>query len=272
LTEVPEHLLKRSQDRRSALGLGGGDGGGDAAPAAAAASTSTAVTPSTSAAPAAAAAAIEAKPKAPVFVPPYVQAAERRQRVPVWAMAVLAFLPVWAIVYAQSLSAAPSKVKTELAAGADVYNVSHACAGCHGGSGGGGSGRKLSDGDVVATFPNIAGQLEFVWLGSDGFPATAYGNPARDGGPHVGGSFGKMPTFKGKMSEAELLEVVRHERETLGGESADSINVDAAGKRLWPNGEPMLNDAGKLVWDDGTLMFDEAGKLTKEIDQTKPAS
>ena len=32
MTEVPEHLLKRSRDRRAALGLGGGDapaGGGD---------------------------------------------------------------------------------------------------------------------------------------------------------------------------------------------------------------------------------------------------
>ena len=29
MTEVPEHLLKRSQDRRAALGLGGDGGGGD---------------------------------------------------------------------------------------------------------------------------------------------------------------------------------------------------------------------------------------------------
>jgi hypothetical protein len=33
MTEIPEHLLKRSQERRKALGLGGGDDGGDAAPA-----------------------------------------------------------------------------------------------------------------------------------------------------------------------------------------------------------------------------------------------
>jgi len=33
MTEIPEHLLKRSQERRKALGLGGGDEGGDAAPA-----------------------------------------------------------------------------------------------------------------------------------------------------------------------------------------------------------------------------------------------
>jgi mono/diheme cytochrome c family protein len=269
LTEVPEHLLKRSQDRRSALGLGGG---GDAAPAAAAADTSTEVTPAASAAPAAAAAPVEAKPKAPVFVPPYVRAAERRQRVPVWAMAVLAFLPVWAVVYAQSLSAAPSTTKTQLEAGAELYSGGQPCAGCHGSGGGGGSGRKLSDGEVVKTFPNIAGQLEFVWLGSDGFSGQPYGNPSRDADPRTGGSFGKMPTFKGKMTEAELLEVVRHEREVFGKEDPATFKVDAAGKRLWLDGKPMLNDAGKLVWPDGTLMFDADGKLTQPIDQTKPAS
>jgi hypothetical protein len=33
MTEIPEHLLKRSQERRKALGLSGGDEGGEAAPA-----------------------------------------------------------------------------------------------------------------------------------------------------------------------------------------------------------------------------------------------
>jgi mono/diheme cytochrome c family protein len=275
LTEVPEHLLKRSQDRGSALGLGGGVGGGDAAPAAASASTE--VTPAASAAPAAAAAVVEAKPKAPVFVPPYVQAAERRQKVPVWALAVLGFLPVWAVIYAQSLSAAPSTTKTQLEAGAEVFTNTKACAGCHGATGGGGSGRKLSDGEVVKTFPNIAGQLEFVWLGTAGFQGQVYGNPARAPEPHKGGSFGKMPTFKGSMTEAELLEVVRHERETLGREDPTTFKVDPAGNRLWPSGKPMLNASGRLVWDDGTtLMFDADGKLTTPpsgpLDQTKPAS
>src|SRR4249919_2499167 len=32
MTEIPEHLLKRSQERRKALGLSGDDEGGDAAP------------------------------------------------------------------------------------------------------------------------------------------------------------------------------------------------------------------------------------------------
>jgi hypothetical protein len=33
MTEIPEHLLKRSQERRKALGLGGGEDGGEETPA-----------------------------------------------------------------------------------------------------------------------------------------------------------------------------------------------------------------------------------------------
>src|SRR6185503_1051257 len=80
LTEVPEHLLQRSRERRAALGLGGGDAG-DAAPAASAAAT-----PATSAAGGAASAAPAVRAPVPVapgapppapFTPPYVRAAER---------------------------------------------------------------------------------------------------------------------------------------------------------------------------------------------------
>lgn len=268
MTEVPEHLLKRSQDRRSALGLGG-DGGGDAAPAAdAPAAASTSVAPAASAAPAAAATPVERVVAPPEPVPAYVQASERRKRVPIWAMPVLAFLPVWAIVYAQSLSAPPSTEVTQLAAGVAVYAP---CASCHGADGAGGVGRKFKDGEVLKTFPNIAGQLEYVRLGDAGMENKPYGNPNREGGQHVGPYNGAaMPAF-GKLTDKELLEVVRHERETLAGEKED-FKVDAAGNRLWPNGKPMLDTAGKLVWDDGTPMFDSAGKLTKQIDQSTPPS
>lgn len=265
MTEVPEHLLKRSQDRRSALGLGGGDDGGDAAPAATAPTASAAVAPAASAAPAAAAAPVEKVVQPPEPVPAYVQASEKRQRIPIWAMPVLAFLPVWAIVYAQSLSAPPATSVSQLAAGAALYSP---CATCHGADGSGGVGRKFKDGEVIKTFPNIAGQLAYVRGGDAGNDNKPYGNPDREGGQHVGPYNGAvMPAFA-KLTDKELLEVVRHERETLGGE--EKVDVDAAGARLWPNGKPMLDSAGKLVWDDGTPMFDAAGKLTKQIDQTQP--
>ena len=54
MTEIPEHLLKRSQERRKALGLGGGDDGGDAAPAEDAAPEAEAPAAEETAAPAAA--------------------------------------------------------------------------------------------------------------------------------------------------------------------------------------------------------------------------
>lgn len=270
MTEVPEHLLKRSQDRRAALGLGGGgDAGGSAAPAA---SASTEVEPSAGAAPAAAAAAapVPEVVKEPEPVPAYVQASLDRKRIPIWAMPVLAFLPVWAVIYAQTLSPPPKTELSQLDLGAQIYSQ---CAGCHGGSGGGGAGRPLADGEVLKTFPNIAGQLEFIRLGSKGFEGQDhYGNPDREGGAHKALSFNgnPMPTF-GSLTDAQLLEVTRHERETLSGEEG-TFEVDAEGNRLWPNGEPMLDDSGTLVWDDGEPMFGEDGKLTKDIDQTQPPS
>ncbi len=274
MTEVPEHLLQRSRDRRNALGLGGGDAGGDAAPASPAASASTEVATAATAAPAKASAkvAVEAAPKAPAFIPPYVEASERRQRIPMWAFPVLAFLPVWAVIYAQSLSAPPSTVVTQIAAGGAIFASN--CSGCHGAAGGGGTGRKMSDGEIIKTFPDIAGQLQFAWLGTNegGYSGKPYGNPDRPGGPHIGLGIGApMPKQKGTLTEKELLEVVRHEREVIGGESPDTFKVNAAGDRLWMNGAPMLDATGKLVWDDGTPMFDADGKLTKQIDQTKPA-
>lgn len=265
LTEVPEHLLKRSQDRRAALGLGGGDAGGSAAPAA---SASTEVTPAASAAPAAAAAPVPEVVKEPAMIPAYVNASLNRKRIPIWAMPVLAFLPVWVVIYAQTLSPPPKTELSQLDLGAAIYSQ---CAGCHGGSGGGGAGRVLADGEVLKTFPNIADQLEFIRLGTAGFEGQPYGNPERDGAPgtgHIGGSFGKMPTFSA-LTDAQLLEVTRHERETLSGEEG-TFEVDAEGNRLWPNGEPMLDAAGVLVWDDGEPMFDDEGKLTKDVDPSQP--
>jgi hypothetical protein len=269
LTEVPEHLLKRSRDRRAALGLGGGDAGGDAAPAAEAAAASTAVTPAAAAAPATAP-VVEAKaPEPPPFIPPYVEAARGRKRVPVWAMPVLAFIPFWAVLYAQSLSAPPKTTLTQLDAGAVVYGN---CSTCHGGSGEGGAGRPLNQGLVIKTFPNIADQLQFVRLGDAG-TGGKYGSPATPGGQHDAGAGyngGHMPAWP-NLTDTELLEVVRHERETLSGETGD-FKVAADGTRQWPNGKPMLDASGKLVWDDGTAMFDASGHLTKQVDPSVPPS
>jgi len=220
VTEVPEHLLKRSRDRRAALGLGGGgDGGGGAgsesAPGASESeSTEVEVAGATAAARPAAVEPLEpATPPKPV--PSYVRAALNRKKIPVWVMPVLAFLPIWAVIYVNTLSKPYSNVPTQIAEGAIVFSD---CSGCHGSQGEGGVGRQLNNGEVLKTFPYIADQLEFVWIGDQGIGnGNPYGNKNRPGGPHIAGSYNgaQMPAWNGTLTQADLLAVVRHERETL---------------------------------------------------------
>src|SRR6185503_19038001 len=107
--------------------------------------------------------------------------------------------------------------------------------------------------------------------GDEGMGNVPYGNPKREGGQHAPPYNGsQMPAFK-TLSDKELLEVVRHERETIGGEK-DGFKVDSAGHRLWPNGTPMLNSSGKLQWDDATPMFSNDGKLSKKVDPSAAPS
>lgn len=260
MTEVPEHLLARSRARRAALGLGG-DAGGAAAPSAPAPASGGDVeaAPTASAATKPAAAApIEAK-KEPEPLPPYVEAAIKRKKIPYWAMPVVAFLPIWGVLYAQTLTKAPSKEPSQLEAGAALFSGKPACAGCHGATGGGGTGRKLSECEVVKTFPFIEQQLEFVKLGSK--QGQPYGDPGREGGQRPGGYNGSlMPGFK-SLTDKELLEVVRHERETISGEKIDPKRLGPNGELLWPNGKPMLDASGKLVDGDGKELFTPEGKL-----------
>ncbi|MCD9624819.1 c-type cytochrome [Rhabdothermincola salaria] len=273
MTEVPEHLLKRSQDRRAALGLGGGGdggGGGDAAPAAAAPADEPApgsavapAAPSAAAKPAAATPAEVAPPEPP---PPYVQAALTRKKIPFWAMPVLAFLPVWAIIYVGGLSPADTGEAGPLDQGAEIYAAQ--CASCHGGGGGGGVGRAFTDGELLATFPDISEMLEFVWVGSNGIgPAgTPYGDPDRAGGAHTTLSYNgnPMPAFQDVLTPEELLNVVRYEREVLGGEEVPAEEIGDADQRFWPDGAPIVDDAGQLVTPEGEALFDEEGFLTIE--------
>ncbi len=279
MTEVPEHLLKRSQDRRSALGLGGGDGGdgGDATPAAAAPADEPspgaaveAAAPTAAAKQAAAVPAVAAEPETPV--PPYVQASLTRKKIPLWVMPVLIFIPVWAVIYIGGLSKAASGAPSQLEEGATIYAAQ--CAGCHGSAGGGGVGRPMTDGSLISTFPDILGQLQFVWTGSDGVgPAgTVYGDPNREGGPHASLSYNgnKMPNFDGSLTQAELLAVVRYEREVLSGAEIDATQVAADGSMLWPDGSPMLNASGELITPEGEPLFDADNKLTIEPNWTDP--
>lgn len=258
MTEIPEHLLKRSKARRAALGLPGGEGGdgGDAgsdAPAAAAeAAPGAEVAKPETAAPA----KVEDKPPPPPKpVPAYIRAAERRQRIPYWAMPVVALLPVWALLYHNSVTE-PEQQDVAIAEGEEIFR---SCAGCHGANGEGGTGAQLSDGEVLATWPDPLAMMQWINLGSDEWTGTSgaadYGDPEREGGPHNTGDFeSQMPGFPDLTAE-ELSAVVRYVRENIAGEEVATPEVQEM-YETW--GEEAIETAeeGQLVYKDGVAPED----------------
>lgn len=252
MVEVPEHLLQRSRDRRAALGLGGdetapatpsGTDEGGAAPA---------VAPATPAPAAAPPPEIEKAPPPPP--PPYVEAALRRRRIPYWAMPVVFLLPLWAVLYAGTLSEADTGELTQVQEGGEIYAAN--CATCHGGTGGGGVGPALSGGAVLSTFTTIEDHLAWVAGGSDSAVNGRYGSELQKE------SGGGMPAFYDQLTAEELLAVVRFEREVLSGEEIDPARLDAEQNLLHDNGEPYLDEAGLLLLDsEGEALFDEEGNL-----------
>ncbi len=243
MTEVPEHLLRRSRERRAALGLGGGEGGppaGEGEAPAAPEGASAAAPARAEATPAAAAPApAPAVPEPPKPPPPYVAAALARPKVPKWAIPVLAALPLWALVYAGSLYV-PSAASADpvLSEGEEIYSVQ--CSGCHGGTGGGGQGRPLSNGDVLLTFPDPQDHIDWVREGTalvgEGNP---YGDPDRPGGQHIGGETtgGPMPGFGEALNEEQIIAVVRYEREILSGETESVLAEGGEGEGSTPAAE-----------------------------------
>ena len=241
MTEVPEHLLSRSKAARAKAAGGTGDAGASDAPAAAA--QASASEPGTEVAtPAAAAApAVVEEPAAPL--PPFVVAAQRRPRVPKFAIPVLATLPVWALLYAGTLTKPAGPADPELATGQQVYAAN--CASCHGSSGEGGTGRPL--GDVMKTFPNKADQILWVHLGSPE-AGTPYGDPSLNRKAGQGGYTTKMPAFKDSLTDEQIAAVVRYERETFGGsdpEPSTEEDLTATGKTTDASGHPGETADGK---------------------------
>ncbi len=225
MTEIPEHLLKRSQERRAAMGGGGGDAAGapaEAAPAAGAQAAPEAVEQA-------------AAPKAPAPVPTLddpeppappdiavVAAARRRKRVPVWAAPVLALLPLWAFLYVFSVKPPPAGENDPLAIGKEVYTAN--CAGCHlangAGATAGGTGQQLNEGHVLDTFADPLAMAHWIALGAqDGArPNGTYGDEDRPGGPaNVNTLPGQMPAFGTTLSTEELAAVVIYVRQELSG-------------------------------------------------------
>ena len=230
VTEIPEHLLKRSRERRAALGLGGNDAAASLQSTTDASATSASSTlggtapvaaaPTGPAARKAAAASVVPPPKPDS---PVVTAYKRRAKIPMWAMAALSLMPIWGFMYVRSLTEPPEVVAGPMGIGGEVYGN---CASCHGAGGeGNSSARPLSDGEVNLTFPNIEDHIRFVYFGTAEYNAAgitaSYGDPNREGGAHTPGSLGEMPpwgsTAGGGLTDSEILAVVCHERFGLSG-------------------------------------------------------
>ncbi len=212
MTEIPEHLLKRSKERRAAIG-GGDDGGGAEEPAAEAAPAAAAAAP---VAPAGATPPATPEPApAPVPVRPEVAAYQRRRRIPIWAMPVLAAIPVWAYVFQATLEPPPAGASDPVTLGAKEYG---ACASCHGANGGGGVGPALDA--VATTWPDYRDHMMWVKLGSTGWPGSTYGANQK---PKNGG----MPAHA-SLTDEQLAQVVLYERRQFGGEQeADQADLIA---------------------------------------------
>jgi hypothetical protein len=206
VTEIPEHLLNRSKARRGEAAAG--------APAA----------PGAEVVKAAAAAPVTAAPKAEVVkaavkpLPPHVVAAQTRRKIPFWALPVVTLLPLWGFVYFETMKPRTVELTGPLAEGEIIYN---SCSSCHGGAGGGGAGRKLNEGEALKTFPKFEDQYDYIVTGSEPYVGKPYGNPAREGGQHIGK--GGMPTWgaedgtAGSLTSYEIIAVVCHERFTMQG-------------------------------------------------------
>jgi len=222
LTEIPEHLLKRSKAAKAAAS--GEDAPADAADA------GTAVEPAAQAAtPAPAAAAVAevvAEPE-PARVAPYVQAAQERKKMPYWIAPVLLALPFWAMMYVGTLERVPQGLTGLLGEGEHLY-VEAGCSGCHGADGGGGIGPAMSDGEVHLTFTSIEDQVVWIAKGSSLVGTGNTYSSADSARPRA--VSGQMPGFGAEsanpLDAEEILAVTLYERTQF--EPGELANEDLA--------------------------------------------
>lgn len=261
MTEIPEHLLKRSRDRKA-----GGAASSDSGQAGSSVPATTSPTP--------AVAAREVAPKVEIIPdPPYVAAAKRRQRIPSWAMATLALMPLFLFMYVRGLQPQKAEAAGPIAIGIENYG---SCASCHGADGGGGAGRVFKGGEVLKTFPHIEDMLNWVYAGTEAFEAAgvkSYGDPNREGGAHYPRSYngGVMPAqgsqYGGALTDAEILGVVCHIRYDISG--ADPTGMWAEEYAKWCSEESEvfagLND-GSLTFASEELGIGTEPRLGRSAD------
>ena len=259
MTEIPEHLLKRSQARRA----GGDSSAGAAAPAKV-----------ETAAPAARPAA-ETPAQKPVSKPDptYVAAAKSRKRIPSWAALTLGLMPVFLFMYVRGLQPQKAEAAGPIAVGIAEYN---ACASCHGADGAGGAGRVLYNGESLKTFPHIEDMLNWVYFGTEAYEAAgvaSYGDPNREGGAHYPRSYNgsAMPAqgsmAGGALTDAQILGVVCHIRYDIAG--ADEAGEYAEEYEKWCSAESEIFaglEAGSLTFASEELNVGTEPRLGSSAD------
>ncbi len=231
MTDIPEHLLRRSRERRAALT-------GDSAPppegmltptqdaaASARIRSPAAETPRTAAPiPVQLAAPVVGAP--PELPPPTdlspasgTRFRSTRIKAPMLAMLLLLLLPLWAVVYLGAFGSRAKAANSPITAGAGIYNLS--CSACHGAAGQGGLGPQLANGAVLKQWPNLQDHINWVKTG---------------GAVHIGEKIGgfivtasnAMPGFGTALSAAQIADVVCYERVNFGGAPADTNDCPAA--------------------------------------------
>jgi mono/diheme cytochrome c family protein len=220
VTEVPDHLLRRSKERRAALGLGGdGDGEGAAAPSAAPASDPAAPALSQTAAASVSADVEEAssggelatieEATVPVITLP------TRTKTPFWVLPILVGMPIYAFIYFGAFgSRAAVNNNSPLVIGQGLFSSN--CATCHGANGEGGVGPQLNGGSVLKTWPSVTDHVNWVHTGGKPFIGKTYGAQG-----HTVSASNVMPAFGldngGTLTNDQILDVVCYERVALGG-------------------------------------------------------
>lgn len=221
LTEIPEHLLKRSKAAKSASTGGDPGAGDDASPVAASAGSAPVAAAAAPAVPAAALPNLDPEPVPVVPDSVFVTASKGRKRIPVWALPVVAALPIWAISFAGTMQ--QPEVEDPLLIESVLFYSQAGCAGCHGSSGGGGLGYPLADGNVLETFPDPIDHMVHVARGSSAIAEQEYGAERSDGRRvSEARGRGQMPAQETQISQVELELITFHERATLSGEDTST--------------------------------------------------
>jgi len=232
VTEIPEHLLRRSRERRAALsGAEGAEGESAAAeqaatvtaetPKAAAPVLAGAPAPATQAGGGAGAAGGGRRPVA-AEPEPLPRLAPTRPKTPFWILPVLVALPIWGIVYLGAFgNRTPPNVNDPVVAGATLFTNN--CATCHGSSGEGGVGPQLNGGQVLKVWPKLADHIKWVHTGGEPYVGQTIGAtnipvPANNVMPAFGMDHG------GPLTDQQIEDVVCYERVTFGGAPENSQN------------------------------------------------